>query len=107
MAFVIVITPFWSAATEAYIKKDILWIKRSVKIILRFFLFLVCVSLIMLFLSNYVYHIWVQLTIPFSLSCVMMIYVTIVNWNNLYAYFLNGIGKFEYNYIALFCLVSY
>ena len=102
MAFVIVITPFWSAATEAYIKKDILWIKRSVKIILRFFLFLVCVSLIMLFLSNYVYHIWVQLTIPFSLSCVMMIYVTIVNWNNLYAYFLNGIGKIR---IQLYCSI--
>lgn len=102
MAFVIVITPFWSAATEAYIKKDIIWIKRSVKMILKFFLLLVCVSLIMLFLSNYIYQLWVQLSISFSLSCIMMVYVTIVNWNNLYAYFLNGIGKIR---IQLYCSI--
>ena len=32
----------------------------------------------------------------------MMIYVTIVNWNNLYAYFLNGIGKIR---IQLYCSI--
>ena len=92
MAFIILITPFWSAATDAYARKDFAWIKRSVGMMMKFWALLEIVALIMLLVADYVYNVWVNLTIPFSLSILMFLYVSIVNWNNLFAYFLNGIG---------------
>lgn len=102
MAFIILITPFWSAATDAYARKDFAWIKRSVGMMMKFWVLLEAVALIMLFIADYVYNVWVNLTIPFSLSILMFLYVSISNWNNLFAYFLNGIGMIK---IQLYCSV--
>ena len=102
MIFVILITPFWSAATEAYTKKDFPWIKKNVHTIMKYWFLLLAVTIIMLLFSSFVYDLWVNISIPFGLSLVMCVYVTIVNWNNLFAYFLNGIGAVK---IQLYCSI--
>ena len=50
---------------------------------------------LMVIFSSFVYSLWVgkDIMIPFVLSIVCGIYVTIANWNNIFAYMLNGIGK--------------
>ncbi len=103
MVFIILITPFWSAATEAYTKGDFQWIRKSVRNMLKCWFGLVFLSILMLLLSGWVYKIWVDMSIPVSLSALMLLYVSIVNWNNLFAYFLNGIGKIQ---IQLYCAIA-
>lgn len=93
MGFTIIITPFWSAATDAYVKHDFLWIKKSLKLMLIFWMLCMIGTFGMLLISDRVYLYWVDLKVPFSYSLLMCLYVIIFNWNNLFAYFLNGIGK--------------
>lgn len=93
MGFTIFITPFWSAATDAYVRKDFVWIRKSVGSMFKFWGVCMLGTLIMLLLSERIYLYWVGIQVPFSYSLLLSCYVIIFNWNNLFAYFLNGIGK--------------
>ena len=95
MLFTIIITPMWSAATEAYAQRDIEWIKKSMYKIQQI-LFLVAFGVIlMIVLSQWVYKIWVgdEVQIPFTLSILMGVYVFVITWSLSYSSFLNGLGK--------------
>lgn len=93
--FYIVITPFWSAFTEAYTKKDTPWMKRTYaylqKVWVLFLIFIVC----MVIIADPVYSLWVgkRVSVPFSLTCVMALNVAIICWNNITVSILNGVGK--------------
>ena len=95
MGFTIFITPFWSAVTEAYIRRDFLWIRKSINSMFKFWLLCVAGAVLMLLLSDDVYLYWVNIQVPFSYSLLLCCYVIISTWNNLFAYFLNGIGKMK------------
>lgn len=95
MGFTIFITPFWSAVTEAYVKKDFQWIKKSINSMFKLWLTCVAGAILMLLFSDYFYLHWVNLQIPFSYSLILCCYAIISTWNNLFAYFLNGIGKMK------------
>ena len=51
----------------------------------------VILTVVMLILSATVYRLWVgdNVSIPIGLSIVCGVYVTISNWNNIFAYMLN------------------
>lgn len=94
MVHAILITPLWSAYTEAYTKKDYAWIK---KILLKLKLLMVPITgiaLIIYILFDFIMKIWIKqsLNIPKSLVILVAIYTLVSIWNNIYAYFLNGIG---------------
>lgn len=95
MGFTIVLTPFWSAVTDAYTKNDMDWIRNTLRKIIVIWIGSVCATILMVIFSSFVYSLWVgkDIMIPFVLSIVCGIYVTIANWNNIFAYMLNGIGK--------------
>lgn len=95
MGFTIVITPFWSAITEAYTLNDMMWIRTNIRNLVFVWAGFVLLSIAMLIISPYVYSVWVgaAVKIPMSLSVFCAVYVSIVNWNNLFAYMINGIGK--------------
>ncbi len=95
LIFGIINSPFWSAYTEAYVKNDIGWIKRTTKKIQKVWLLLTVVSLVMLAASGFVYKIWIgnKVTIPFVLSSLMCLYVIVVTWGSIFVSFINGIGK--------------
>lgn len=95
MGFTIILTPLWSAVTNAYTMKDIDWIRSIMKKMILIWGAFVFVTFIMILLSDQVYRLWIgdDVTIPFYLSITCGIYVTISNWNNIFAYMLNGIGK--------------
>ncbi len=97
MVFGIIMTPFWSAYTEAYVKNDFEWIRKSIKnLMLIWFLFAIG-SLIMLFFADKIYMLWVgaQIQVPFVLSVVISLYITINAWNMIFSVFLNGVGKIK------------
>jgi O-antigen/teichoic acid export membrane protein len=95
MLFAIIMIPFWSAFTKAWIEKDIEWIKNTVKKLQIVWLFFSLLTIVMLALSNFIYRIWVgsEIIVPLSLSAALAAYVIINAWNTIFAQFLNGVGK--------------
>jgi len=94
MLFSIVLTPIWSATTDAYVRKDFDWIKRSMKKVNKL-LVLTFVGLIaMTLLAPFVYRLWVgnAIQVPNNLSILMAIYTFILVLSLSYSFFLNGIG---------------
>lgn len=95
MGFTIIVTPLWSAFTDAYAKKDFGWINtclhRMKKIWLGFTIATVC----LLFLSPQIYTIWIgnKITVPASLSVAMAVYVVAYTWQTMHVFLLNGTGK--------------
>lgn len=95
MLFIIVVTPFWSAFTEAYVKNDLTWMRTSLH---KLYIFwgVVCVATVVLLLtSSFIYEQWIgdAVTIPFSLSLAMAFYVITYAFQTVSVFFLNGIGK--------------
>lgn len=97
MVFNIVLTPLWSAYTEAYVKQEIPWIKNSVRKIGLVWLTLVVVAAAMLGFSRQAYTLWVgpRIKIPFILSAVLALYVIINAWCSIFSQFLSGVGKIK------------
>lgn len=97
MVMGIVMTPYWSAYTEAWIKRDIEWIKNSLKRLKMLWLLLSIVTIIMLSISNLVFRLWVgkEIVVPFSISMTLAIYAILNNWTTIFSLFLNGTGKIK------------
>ncbi len=97
MAFTIIITPFWSAYTEAITKNDIKWIKTSIKKLIKIWLFIIAGAIMLFAISKNFYLMWVgdKVHIPVLLSAFMGLYVIINTWNNIFVYFINGVGKIK------------
>lgn len=95
MGFTIVVTPFWSAITEAYTKGEMAWIKNSIKKLIQLWCLMFLALTIMLVFSDKVYHLWIgyKVFIPFSLSAAWALFVGIQSINTIFVSFLNGTGK--------------
>ncbi len=95
MVFGVLLTPFWSAFTEAYVKGELLWIRQAMKKVLSAWALLSLAAVLFIVVSPWVYPLWIgdSVPIPFSLSLLMGFYIILSNWNTLFAYFLNGVGK--------------
>jgi O-antigen/teichoic acid export membrane protein len=95
MVFSIIMTPFWTAFTEAWHKKDMAWIENTMKNLNRLSLLAIFCILVMLSISKFVFRLWVgkDVVVPATISIVMAAYFMIYVRNMTYVYFLNGIGK--------------
>jgi len=97
MLFSIILSPIWSAVTDAYTKSDYNWLKRTLKYLnILSGIFSVGVIL-MIFISNWVYRIWVgkEIVIPISLTATLGIYTIIQLVIIPYSNFINGMGKLK------------
>lgn len=95
MVFGILSTPLWSAYTEAYTLGDMDWIRRSTKKMVRVWL-LICLAVIpMIAVSKFAYRIWIgdEISISYSLTAAMALYVLMAAWNQIFGNFINGVGK--------------
>lgn len=104
MAMGIVMTPFWSAFTEAWVKKDTAWIESTMKKLRMLWFLITIAALLMLLFSDFVYVLWVgkKIIVPISVSATIAFYVVINAWNGIYSQFLNGVGKIKIQlYFAL------
>lgn len=104
MIFAIMITPFWSAFTEAWKNQDIPWIKRSVRKLFKAWLVIALVGLLVLLFSNKIYFFWVgdSVQISFKLSTLIYIYFLIFTFGGIFNMFINGVGKIR---LQLFCAI--
>lgn len=93
----IVCMPLWSAFTEAYVKRDFIWIRNIIKRMLIIFAIWVLIGGMMLVYSNTIYVLWtgMQLNISYSLSAVIYIFMLSCCWNGIFISFINGVGKIQ------------
>jgi O-antigen/teichoic acid export membrane protein len=94
--FQILVTPFWSAFTEAFVKEDTPWIKNVIHKLVMFWIISCLGVIIMIIISKWIFYLWIgdQIIIPFQLMIGLAIYVCISNWNNIFVSFTAGVSKF-------------
>ncbi len=95
MGFGIIISPFWSAFTEAWVKKEITWIKNIMRKLFSFWVFLVIIGIIMVISSKWIFAIWIgdKVQVTYSMSILVCGWALINALNSVYSHFFNGIGR--------------
>lgn len=95
MAMSIILSPMWSASTDAYAKGDWTWIRRTMRDIHKLLLLAYAAIVLMVLASKFIYKIWVgtEVEIPWTLSLMMGLYIAILISSLSYSHFLNGLGK--------------
>ena len=95
MIFTIIVTPMWSASTEAYVRNDTKWLRNAANKMFYICLLLLFCTAIMTVFNQIAYKIWLKdaVIVPMSINIIFAIYVTIVNVSTCYSHFLFGMGK--------------
>jgi O-antigen/teichoic acid export membrane protein len=104
MLFMIVLTPYWSAFTEAWEKKEVTWIKTTVRRLLYVWGMISSGGVLLLFLSPKVFRFWVgeQVEIPFYLSGLLLLFFISSAFGGIFNMFINGVGKIKLQLILSF-----
>lgn len=95
LVFTIIITPLWSAFSDAYVKGDLIWIRSIVRKIEFTALLFIVLAIILLLLSQFFYKIWIRnaVIVPFNISLAVCIYTISYILQQTYIYVVNGTGK--------------
>lgn len=111
MVATIILTPFWSAFTDAYTKRNFEWMRIKLRQLERLWLIMLPILLLMLVLAPPVFSLWVgdSVSVPFETNLSVAIYVALLSLANVYMFLINGIGTVSIQlYIYLgFALVAY
>ena len=110
MAEIIILTPFWTAFTDAFTKKDYSWMKSVYKKLNILAVISIPVVITMVLLAPTFFIIWLHdsVSVPYSLNICMGLYMLAMVYASLQMYLLNGIGKVNvqlYVYI-FFAIIS-
>ena len=94
MVFALALTPLWSSFTDAYTKKDYIWMRSTIKRLERIWFIAVLVCIVMWLLSPFAYQIWIgdSVNIPLLLSALTGIYILSQTLGAIYMHAINGIG---------------
>jgi O-antigen/teichoic acid export membrane protein len=110
MVYAIVMTPIWSAVTDAYAKNDFEWLKMTLKRLNKLSVIFAVGIIGMLAISPLVFKLWIgdRMEIPFLLSASMACFSIINVFLSPYTNFINGIGKMKFSmYLVIFTLFCY
>ena len=102
-----VLSPLVAAVTDAYVKREEAWIKNTFKKIRYYSILLTGGSLVLLAVSQIVFHLWVgdKIIVPWGLSIIMTVFFIVNVWNAPYTNFLSGVGKMNVMVVASFCKI--
>lgn len=97
MLFIIIVTPLWSAVTDAYSKNDFNWIKNTIKKMQKIWILFAGATILMLIVSPFVFKIWLgdKVSIPIFLSISWSLFVGLQTYNAIFVHFINGVGKLK------------
>ena len=96
MIFTIIITPVWSATTDAYIRKDFTWIKNTISFSQKVCFVSILIGIVMLFISKFIYGIWLgkdAIDISYSTTGLILLYISFEMLYKVYGTIINGTGK--------------
>ena len=113
VVYTIYLTPYWNAYTDAYTKKDTLWIKNTFYKTLKVWCLFVFFGLLMIVIAPFFYSKWIgdTIEIPYTISISTMIYISMFNLNNCVTFLINGLNKIKVQIITsvvftLFYIIS-
>lgn len=91
----IFLNPFWSAFTEAYVKKDYSWMRTTYKKLRTYERYFIILTITAVLCSPLIFKIWIgtSIKIPFLYSILMGGYTILMVKSNLYITLIAGIGK--------------
>ncbi|MCB0452925.1 MAG: MATE family efflux transporter [Aequorivita sp.] len=97
MVFTMVLVPYWSSITDAYVKEEFDWIKNAMKNLIKFAIIAVILIVIMVLIAPYIYKIWIGdlVEVPVVLTVCMAAYFAITVLYAPFNYFINGVGKIK------------
>ncbi|WP_194774687.1 lipopolysaccharide biosynthesis protein [Pararhodonellum marinum] len=101
--FTIILTPYWSAFTDAYAKQDYAWMRATINMLRKMGLGFVLLSVLLLAVSGKVFEIWVgdavsvSWALSISFACYYMVYV----WHVIHIVLINGVGKLRMQLITI------
>ena len=111
MVATIVLTPFWSAFTDAYTRQDYGWMRNVSVRLERLALLSLPAAAVMLLCSGVFYRLWIGklVDIPWSVSISVACYICVQVLANLYMYLINGTGKVRIQLVIYvsFALAAY
>jgi O-antigen/teichoic acid export membrane protein len=95
VGYMMILTPFLSAFTEAFVKKEYDWIKTTIKKINWVWMLTVLLTVVLIIVNKLFFRIWVgdKVIVPVSLILTLAISSIFATWSGTYGLFLNGIGK--------------
>lgn len=96
MIFTIVITPVWSATTDAYIRNDFTWIKKTIFFSQKVCIISIIIGILMLSVSKFMYGIWLgkdAIDISYSTTGLILLYISFEMLYKVYGTIINGTGK--------------
>lgn len=98
----VIIVPFFSAITDAYVRKDFSWIRNSMKKMNYIALFFSVIVVVMLFVSDFAIEVWVggRVIVPLDLSVALTVFSILAVFVSPYNNFLGGVGKLNINMIV-------
>ncbi len=97
MVYAIILTPFWSAVTDAKAKKDYKWLKATIKKLNILSLLMAVFLIFALIISPWVYKLWIgdKLQISFYLTLIITLYLIQQVFIAPFSAFINGFGKLK------------
>ena len=97
MAYNIILSPLWPAFTDAYTKKDYVWMNNIYKKMIKIYIYCAMLVLLMVFISPIFYDLWIgnKAEIPISMTIIVAVYLLLHNWDSLQVQLINGIGTIK------------
>lgn len=96
MIFTIVITPVWSATTDAYVRKDFEWINKMLSFSRKVCIASIFIGVLMVLASKFVYGMWLgrgSIDINYSTTGLILLYISFEMLYKVYGTIINGTGK--------------
>lgn len=96
LVFNIIITPIWSATTDAYVRSDFDWIRKTLLMSRKFCILAIGAGLFMTLLSKQIYALWLGkdvIDINYTTTALVLLYVSFEMLYKVYGTIINGTGK--------------
>lgn len=99
MVMDMIVSPIWSAFTDAYTKNDKVWMLNTYRRLQRIFLFVAAGVFVMVLLYPIVFKLWLgnTVTIHTDFVIIIAIYVIALMWSSIHSSIINGIGKLKFS----------
>ncbi|NWD23843.1 oligosaccharide flippase family protein [Pseudomonas yamanorum] len=87
-------SPLWSAYTDAYHRRDTIWIVRMLRTQLKLYAIVLLGLVVLAFLAQFIIGIWIGSDFAVSRTLIVFValFVAVSTWNNIFAIMLNGAG---------------
>lgn len=107
MLFSLIMIPYWTAFTDAWVKEEINWIKKTISNLLKVFTLFVFMAGALFVLSSLAFRLWLgedqmkTIHISQGLEISLILYFLIFSLGGIFNMFINGTGKVFLQMISL------